>query len=101
MSKNLQETVSALENQAAESNDKLAQTLQELVYQIQPRTKANQLLAQAKYKAQEAAYVTMTTVDEAREGDRDAQMKLLKAAGVGLAVVSVCVLRRKLRRRNR
>ena len=62
---------------------------------------ASYLLAQAKYQAEVAAYNALTTLDEARDGDEDARMKVAKAAAIGAAVVGICILRRSMKRRRR
>lgn len=101
MSKSLEETVADLEAKANVSNEKLSDTLQQLVYQVQPQTKLDQLKAEAKYKAEEARYAAVTTIDQAREGDRGAQIRLLKAVGIGVAAIGLLVLKGKLKRRHR
>ncbi len=101
MSKDFSTTVSNLEKQANASSEKLSETLQALVSEAQPKTQAQYLLADAKYRAQEALYVTQTTIDAAREGDPEARKKVIKAAAIGAAVIGVCILRRTLIRRRK
>ena len=101
MSKTFAQTIQDLQDKASSSNERLSETLQQLVHEIQPQTQLDYLLAQVKYRAEEAIYVALTTVDEARDGDSGARMKVVKAAGVGAAVLAVCILRRSMKRRHR
>lgn len=95
-----EDVVAQLQARAAASNAKLADTLQQFMYQVQPQTKLDQLKAQVKYRLEEARYKVVTTVDAAFEGDREAQVLLLKAAGLGTGVVTLLVLRRQIGKRR-
>lgn len=101
MSKTFAQTIEDLQNKATSSNEKLSETLQQLLYEVQPQTQLDYLLAQAKYQAEVAAYNALTTLDEARDGDEDARMKVAKAAAIGAAVVGICILRHSMKRRRR
>ena len=101
MRKDRQAMVNALETQAAESNEKLAATLQQLAYQVQPRTQVDHLIDNLVYQADKVRYAVVSTIDKAREGDPEARMRVLKGVAVGAAAVGLLVLRRKLKRRRR
>ena len=55
MSKTFAQTIEDLQNKATSSNEKLSETLQQLLYEVQPQTQLDYLLAQAKYQAEGAA----------------------------------------------
>ncbi len=101
MSKDWQQSVEDLEQKAAASNEELAATLQELVYQVQPRTQLDHLLADLKYRAEQVSYEVMTTIDDARDGDEEARAKLIKAAAIGVGTVGALLVLRKLKRRHK
>lgn len=85
----------------SQSRDALMQTLQELQAQAQPSTQAMYLKDNLVHKAQEAQVAALNTIDEAREGDREALKKVLIAVGSGIGVIAFVVLRHKLKRRRR
>ena len=101
MSQDRQQIVNALETQAAESNEKLAATLQQLAYQVQPRTQVDYAIDNLTYQVEKARYSLLKTLDEARAGDREARRKVLKGAVVGVTVVGLLVLRGRMKRRRR
>ncbi len=100
MSKERAEVEASLEEQARVSNAALSDTLQQLFYEVQPKTQLNYLLEDAKYKVEEVKYNVLTTLDEAKDGDAQARSKVLKAAAIGTGVVALMILKRRLKRRK-
>lgn len=100
MSKSFDTQVRALESTASASGQALSEAIQQLVYQVQPRTQANILAQDVKYRAEKLNYEAMNTIDDARDGDPDARKKLMTAAAVAVGVLALCMLRRKLKRRG-
>lgn len=89
-----------LEAQLATDGEALSATLQQLSVEAQPRTQLGYVVEDLKYRAEKVTYEVLTTIDEAREGDPQARQEVVKAAAIGVAVVALCLLRRKLKRRR-
>lgn len=85
----------------SQSRNALMQTLHELQSQAQPKTQAVYLKDNLVHKAQKAEVAVLNTIDEAREGDKEAIKKILIAVGSGVGVVALAILRHKLKRRRR
>lgn len=90
-----------LRTQIETSRQNLSDSLAALTYELQPKVQVGYVADDLKYKAKETSYKIATTVDEAREGNREAMKKILVSAGVIAGVVGLCVLKRIIRKHRR
>lgn len=99
--KSLADTERELRQQIESSRANLVESLATLTHVVQPRVQVGYVAEDLKYRAEEAKYDVLTTVDEARDGNREAIKKLAVAAGVFAASIGVMMLRKAVKKRHR
>ncbi len=85
----------------ASSRDSLTANLEELKTEIQPKTQLGYAKEDLKFRAETAQVAALNTIDEAREGNREAIKKIAILAASVVGTVALLVINSKIKKARR